>query len=87
MSFLMPFLTPGIIIAVLGIVLYGLWIAGRELTEFDDLFPYAITGLLVVLVGASIYLAFAVPTFATKDIVQGSAGNVRQDTSNLLQQP
>lgn len=83
----MSFLTVSIIVAVLGIVLYGLWIAGRELTEYEDLFVYAAAGLLLLIVGTAVYLAFAVPTIATKDLVPGSEGAVRKDTSNLLQEP
>jgi len=68
-------------IAVLGIVLYGLWIAARELTEYENLFVYVIFGILLLIVGTAVYLAYATPTFATKNVERGA---VHQDTSNLL---
>ena len=74
----------GILVAVLAIVLWGLWVAGRELTEFEGGFVYAVWGLLLLLVGAAAYLAFALPSIATHNT---DTGSVRRAQSNLLLEP
>ncbi len=74
-----------VVLLVLGIVLWGLsWIA-RELTEFEHAFIYVCGFAFFMIIGAAVYLSFAIPTFASQPSMLHSSV-VTEDDSNLLQE-
>ena len=83
---LMSWITIGVLIAVLAVVLWGIWVAAKEITELEHLFVYGMWGIMTLILGTAAYMAFALPTVATDSASSTSQKNtLRAQESNLLQ--
>jgi hypothetical protein len=81
---LMPLILVIVLVVVLAIVLGGIWFAVKELNEFEDIFHYGVMGILLLIIGAAVYLAFATPSLATYDHKTSTPGKVTEQESNLI---
>lgn len=79
----MSILLTGALLIVLGIVLVGIWIAAKELAEFETAFNYGVLMMILLIVGAAVYLSFAAPSFATPEDTP-TVNRVTEQESNLL---
>jgi hypothetical protein len=82
----MSLIVAAILTAVLGLVLWGIWRAAQEFAEFEEVFNYGILVMLLLVVGAAVYMGFAMPTIATDSPAKEQpAGKLTTQESNLLQ--
>lgn len=71
-----------IVFLILGIVIALLRFFANELGEFENGFVYFVTGTMILIIGASVFLSYATPTFAQRTIIH--IPQVFSDNSNLL---
>jgi Mn2+/Fe2+ NRAMP family transporter len=78
------------VLAVLGIAVVGLYVIAHKFEEFEKAYIYVTWTAIIAVVGASVYLAYAVPTVAsgtpTPHSGTAKAGTVTVDGSNLLRE-
>jgi hypothetical protein len=74
-----------VVLVLLALAVVGLYVLNHYFSEFEHTFLYMTWAVVVLVVGTSVYLFFAMPTFADPgDTVRGTA--VKQDTSNLMRE-
>jgi hypothetical protein len=74
-----------VMLVLVALSVIGLYVLNRAWSEFEHLFVYMTWAVVLVVVGASVYLFFAMPTFAEPGAAV-RATSVQQDTSNLFQE-
>ncbi len=73
-----------IVLAIMAIVVTGLYLVGKHLTEFEGGFIYFVWGVMILLVGSAIYMTYAVPSFAQTATTQTTVSAAVSATSTTV---